>query len=134
MSDFNLPEENRYSQDDEWVRESGDGLYRVGVTDFAQQQLGDVVFVELPEPGSKFQAGQAFGVIESVKAVSDLCIPLGGEIVEVNSELEDAPEAVNEDCYQAGWLIGIRVDDATQLDSLMNAQAYAEHIASRSTD
>jgi len=81
LSDFNLPAENRYSQDDEWVGESGDGLYRVGVSDYAQQQLGDVVFVELPEPGTKFDSGQAFGVIESVKAVSDLSIPIGGEIV-----------------------------------------------------
>ncbi|MDE0886008.1 MAG: glycine cleavage system protein GcvH [Myxococcota bacterium] len=134
MPEFSLPDENRYSQDDEWVRESGDGLYRIGITDYAQQQLGDVVFVELPEPGLKFQAGQAFGVIESVKAVSDLCMPVSGEIVEVNSELEDAPEVVNEDCYHGGWLIGIRIDDAAQFNGLMESKAYGEHIASRSDD
>lgn len=134
MPEFSLPDENRYSQDDEWVRESDDGLHRVGITDYAQQQLGDVVFVELPEPGSKFQAGQAFGVIESVKAVSDLCMPVSGEIVEVNAELEDAPEVVNEDCYAGGWLVGIRIDDAAQFAGLMDAKAYGEHVASRSDD
>ncbi len=131
MSDFNLPAENRYSQDDEWVGESGDGLYRVGISDYAQQQLGDVVFVELPEPGTKFDSGQAFGVIESVKAVSDLSIPIGGEIVEINPALEDTPEIVNEDCYGAGWLIVIRPNDPEEVERLMDAAAYAKNIAAR---
>jgi len=89
LPDYDLPETNRYSRDDEWVREADPGLYRVGISDYAQQQLGDVVFVELPEVGAKFDSGQAFGVIESVKAVSDLFIPIGGEIIEVNHALED---------------------------------------------
>lgn len=131
MADYELPETNRYSEDDEWVREAEGGLYRVGISDYAQQQLGDVVFVEFPEVGAKFDAGQAFGVIESVKAVSDLFIPIGGEIVEVNAALEEAPETVNEDCYGAGWLVAIRPQDATQVDSLMDASAYAKHIAER---
>ena len=131
MPDYDLPENNRYSEDDEWVAESGDGLYRVGITDYAQKQLGDVVFVELPEPGTRFEAGQAFGVIESVKAVSDLCLPLGGEIVEANGALEDAPESVNEDCYGNGWLVVLRPDATDQLATLMDAAAYAKHVAAR---
>ena len=131
MPDYTIPEENRYSRDDEWVRESEQGLYTVGITDYAQQQLGDVVFVELPEAGAKFDAGQAFGVIESVKAVSDLCIPVGGEIIAVNPSLEDAPETVNEDCYQAGWLITLRPNDPGQFDALMDAAAYTTHVAER---
>lgn len=131
MPDYELPEQNRYSQDDEWVSDAGDGLYRIGITDYAQQQLGDVVFVELPAPGAKFDAGQAFGVIESVKAVSDLCIPIGGEIVEVNKALEEAPESVNEDCYGEGWLATLRADDPDQFAALMDAGAYASNLAER---
>ena len=131
MADYELPEANRYSQDDEWVREVEGGLYRVGITDYAQQQLGDVVFVEFPAVGAKFDSGQAFGVIESVKAVSDLFIPIGGEIIEVNTALEDAPETVNEDCYGAGWLVAIRPQDAAQVDALMDSSAYAAHVAKR---
>ena len=132
MSDYTIPEQNRYSRDDEWVRESEEGLYAVGITDYAQQQLGDVVFVELPEPGTKFDAGQAFGVIESVKAVSDLCIPIGGEVIEINPSLEDAPETINEDCYEAGWLVTLRPNHPAELETLMDAAAYASHIADRS--
>ncbi|MCS5635124.1 MAG: glycine cleavage system protein GcvH [Myxococcota bacterium] len=132
MSDYELPEENRYSGDDEWVRETDSGVFRIGISDYAQQQLGDVVFVELPAPGAKFDTGQAFGVIESVKAVSDLCMPMGGEIVEVNSALEDAPETVNEDCYGEGWLIAVRPLDVSGLDALMDAAAYAKLLAERS--
>ena len=131
MPDYDLPETNRYSRDDEWVREADPGLYRVGISDYAQQQLGDVVFVELPEVGAKFDSGQAFGVIESVKAVSDLFIPIGGEIIEVNHALEDAPEIVNEDCYGAGWLVTIRPHDPAQVDALMDTSAYSAHIAER---
>jgi len=131
LSEFHLPEEIRYSRDDEWVRESEDGLYTVGISDYAQQQLGDVVFVELPAPGAKFDAGQAFGVIESVKAVSDLCIPIGGEIIQVNTNLEDAPETVNDDCYASGWLITLRPSDPSQLGTLMDAAAYASYVAER---
>jgi len=131
LADYELPEANRYSQDDEWVREVDGGLFRVGITDYAQKQLGDVVFVEFPDVGAKFDAGQAFGVIESVKAVSDLFIPIGGEIIEVNTALEEAPETVNEDCYGEGWLVAIRPQDGAQVDALMNAAAYAAHVAER---
>ena len=132
MSDYDLPEENRYSSDDEWVRETHSGLFRIGISDYAQQQLGDVVFVELPDPGAKFDTGQAFGVIESVKAVSDLCMPIAGEIVEINSVLEDAPETVNEDCYGEGWLIVVRPLELSDLDALMDALAYSKQLAERS--
>ena len=132
MSDYTIPEQNRYSRDDEWVRESEEGLYAVGITDYAQQRLGDVVFVELPEPGTKFDAGQAFGVIESVKAVSDLCIPIGGEVIEINPSLEDTPETINEDCYEAGWLVTLRPNHPAELEALMDAASYASHIADRS--
>jgi glycine cleavage system H protein len=132
LSDYDLPEENRYSSDDEWVRETRSGLFRIGISDYAQQQLGDVVFVELPDPGAKFDTGQAFGVIESVKAVSDLCMPLAGEIVEINSALEDAPETVNEDCYGEGWLIAVRPLELSDLDALMDASAYTKQLAERS--
>jgi glycine cleavage system H protein len=132
LSEYRLPEEIRYSRDDEWVRESEGGLYTVGISDYAQQQLGDVVFVELPAPETKFDAGQAFGVIESVKAVSDLCIPIAGEIIEVNASLEDAPETVNDDCYASGWLVTLRPSDPSQIGALMDATAYASYIADRS--
>ena len=129
MPDYELPEQNRYSQDDEWVSDAGDGLYRVGITDYAQQQLGDVVFVELPDPGAKFDAGQAFGVIESVKAVSDLFSPISGKIVEVNEALVDAPEKVNESCYDEGWILVVEPEDLSDLARLMGAAAYREFVA-----
>jgi glycine cleavage system H protein len=133
VSDYNLPDENRYSKDDEWVRADGNHFV-VGITDFAQQQLGDVVFIELPEVGSHFEANQTFGVIESVKAVSDLYCPIAGEIVDVNGDLEDAPESVNEDCYGAGWLIRIAPADASASKDLMDASAYRAHVDGRSED
>ena len=107
MADTEIPGDLRYSREDEWARLE-DGRVFIGVTDYAQQQLGDVVFVELPEVGSSYQVGQPFGVIESVKAVSDLFSPIAGEVIEVNGELEDAPEKVNEECYGGGWLIALR--------------------------
>jgi len=131
LADYDLPDSNRYSKDDEWVRAEGDERVVVGVTDYAQQQLGDVVFVELPEVGSSYQVGQPFGVIESVKAVSDLFSPIAGEVIEVNGDLEDAPEKVNEECYGGGWLIALRPASASELDALMDSSAYAKHIADR---
>ncbi len=106
MSDTAIPSELRYSREDEWARREGDRVV-VGVTDYAQQQLGDIVFVELPEAGTVVSAGAPFGVIESVKAVSDLYAPGSGTVADVNSTLEATPEAVNQDCYEAGWLIAI---------------------------
>ena len=130
MAEYDLPEDLRYTQEDEWAR-AEDGRIVVGITDYAQQQLGDVVFVELPEVGASVAQGESFGVIESVKAVPDLYAPISGEIVEVNGELGDRPEAVNEACYGAGWIVAIGVSDASQLDALMDVDAYRKHIESR---
>lgn len=131
MADYNLPSENRYSPDDEWVSEPEDGVYRVGISDFAQQELGDIVFVDLPEAGTAVEAGRPFGVIESVKAVSDLVSPLSGTITRVNEALSDSPETVNEDCYGEGWLITIATESSTDYDGLMDAEAYLANITSR---
>ena len=131
MSDRTIPTELRYSREDEWARREGDRLV-VGVTDYAQQQLGDIVFVELPELGSKISAGKPFGVIESVKAVSDLYAPVSGTVADLNGTLEATPEAVNQDCYEAGWLIAIDGFDENELDALLDAEAYRHHVDERS--
>jgi glycine cleavage system H protein len=131
LADCKIPEDLRYSRDDEWVRDEGDRAV-VGVSDYAQEQLGDIVFVELPELGSAVKQGDAFGVIESVKAVSDLCAPISGEVVAINEELEERPEIVNEDCYQGGWLISIGYENRAELDSLLAADEYRQYIDERS--
>lgn len=130
MADYEVPEDLLYTKEDEWVRRDGD-LVVIGVSDFAQSQLGDIVFVELPEPGTSTEAGAPFGTIESVKAVSDLFAPLNGEVVRINPSLEDEPERVNEACYGDGWLLELRPSDAAQLDSLLDAAAYRASIAER---
>jgi len=132
LADYEFPSNCRYTAEDEWVRADGDRV-TIGVTDYAQQQLGDVVFVELPEVGSAITQGQSFGVIESVKAVSDLYAPLSGEVVEVNEELEDSPEKINEDCYGAGWILVLAPSDSTQIDKLMDADGYRSSVADRDT-
>ena len=106
MADYTIPNDLRYSEDDEWARTDGE-VVKIGVTDYAQDQLGDIVFVELPEVGASFEQGAPFGVIESVKAVSDLYAPVSGSVAEINAELGEAPERVNEDCHGDGWLIAI---------------------------
>ena len=116
---MDFPEELKYTEDHEWVLIEGD-LVSIGITDFAQDQLGDVVFVELPEPGERVEVGKPFGVVESVKAVSDIYGPLDGEIVEVNSELPDSPESINTSPYEDGWMIKIKPDDPTVLEDLMD--------------
>lgn len=131
MADYDIPEDLRYSVEDEWLRDEGERAV-VGVTDYAQDQLGDIVFVELPEVGSAVTKGAAFGVIESVKAVSDLCAPVSGEVAAVNVELEDHPEVVNEDCYGGGWIIAIAVANRADLDSLLDADGYRRHVDERS--
>lgn len=118
-----VPEDLRYSSDHEWARAEGN-LVRIGVTDYAQDALGDVVFVQLPEVGSSFVSGAAFGEVESTKSVSDIFAPVGGRVVETNKVLADAPEAVNTDPYGDGWLCVIEMDDASQLDALLDAAAY----------
>jgi len=131
LADYDIPEDLRYTTDDEWVRED-EGRVDVGITDYAQDQLGDIVFVELPEVGSTVEKGDPFGVIESVKAVSDLFAPVSGSIVAINEELEDNPEIVNADCYQNGWLITIDDIGDDDLDGLLDAAAYLKYIEERS--
>ena len=133
MADYEIPEELRYTLEDEWARPENDQVV-VGITDYAQQQLGDIVFVELPEVGACFAKGDTFGVIESVKAVSDLLAPVSGEVVDVNAELGDHPELVNEDCYGDGWMFAVAPDDEEELDSLLDARAYRAHIDERSEE
>jgi glycine cleavage system H protein len=124
----NIPEDCRYTEEHEWAKKDGD-LIVVGVTDHAQEQLGDVVFLELPEVGAALQKGEPFGVVESVKAVSDLYGPLDGEVVEVNAELVDEPERVNSDPYGGAWLLKVNPADASAFDGLLDAAAYAELVA-----
>ena len=124
----NVPGELRYTKEHEWAKLEGDNA-RVGITAFAQKQLGDVVFVELPKVGAKITAMKTFGVVESVKAVSDLFAPLSGEVVEVNAELPKKPEVVNADPYGKGWMIVIKLSDAKEWDGLMPAGDYEKLIA-----
>jgi glycine cleavage system H protein len=111
---LNIPEDLQYTKSHEWVRIEGDTA-TIGITDHAQDELGDVVFVELPDEGATFDAGESFGTVESVKAVSDLYAPVGGEVVEVNSTLEDAPENINDDPYGEGWIVKLRTTDEPDL-------------------
>ena len=118
-----IPANLRYTDSHEWVLDNGDGTVTIGITDHAQEALGDVVFVELPETGRELDAGEEFGVIESVKAASDLYLPLSGEIVAVNESLEDAPETVNDAPYEGGWIMKVRVTDQA-FEGLLDADAY----------
>ncbi|MGM8931015.1 glycine cleavage system protein GcvH [Salinicola sp. V024] len=124
-----IPNNLLYTDSHEWVLDNGDGTVTVGITDHAQEALGDVVFVELPEAGRELDAGDEFGVIESVKAASDLYSPLAGEIVEVNEALEDSPETVNDSPYSDGWILKLQLADQGDLESLMSAEAYKELVA-----
>ena len=119
------PADRRYTTEHEWIKPEGEH-YVVGITAFAQDQLGDIVYVELPKVGDQVEAGKAFGVIESVKTASDLYAPVSGEVVAVNGELVDQPQSVNEDPYEAGWMIKIRPADSTQVEQLLTADQYAE--------
>ncbi|MET9258473.1 glycine cleavage system protein GcvH [Amycolatopsis sp. NPDC004079] len=118
------PEELRYTEEHEWVATREGSLVRVGITEYAQDQLGDVVFVDLPEVGRQVGAGDAFGEVESTKSVSELFAPVGGEIVAVNSAVAESPELVNSDPYGEGWLVEIRLDDPAGLEALLEAEAY----------
>ena len=119
-----VPEELSYVESHEWVRVEGD-IATIGITDHAQEALNDIVYVELPSVGDHFDQEDEFGSVESVKSVSDLYLPVGGEIVAVNEALDDAPETLNEDPYGEGWLVKVKLDDPSQLDGLMDAAAYA---------
>jgi glycine cleavage system H protein len=125
---LSVPEDLHYTKSHEWVRTEGDTA-TIGITDHAQDELGDVVFVELPGEGDTFDAGESFGTVESVKAVSDLYTPVGGEVVEVNSALEDAPEKINEDPYGEGWIIKLRTSDTAEL---LSSEEYEEVVAEES--
>lgn len=124
---MDFPEELKYTEEHEWVLVEDD-VVTIGITDFAQEQLGDVVFVELPEVGDALQTGETFGVVESVKAVSDVYAPLSGEVVEINEELPDEPEVLNNSPYDDGWMIKLKLTDSTALDGLMDVSAYQEFV------
>jgi glycine cleavage system H protein len=124
---MNVPSELRYTREHEWVRVEG-GEVVVGITDYAQSELGDVIFVELPAPGARVQATKSFGTIDAVKTVSDLFAPVGGEIVAANTELKDMPGLVNQSPYAKGWMVRIRMDRPEDLDALLTAKDYARHL------
>lgn len=124
----NIPSELKYAPSHEWVRNEGDGTYTVGISEHAQELLGDMVFVELPEVGHEVDAGEDCAVAESVKAASDIYAPISGEIVAINEELEDAPETVNNDAYGDGWLFRIKASEESELDNLLDAEGYAHTI------
>ena len=124
----NIPDDLKYTEEHEYVRTKGDGVVEVGITDYAQGELGDVVYVELPSVGTKLGKHDVFGTIEAVKAVSELFSPLAGEVVEVNGRLDGEPALVNSDPYGDGWMIRMRPDDGSAVESLMDAAAYQSHI------
>ncbi|NVK21928.1 MAG: glycine cleavage system protein GcvH [Kangiellaceae bacterium] len=124
-----IPAELKYVSSHEWIRDEGDGVVTVGITDHAQELLGDVVFVEAPEVDNEVEAEEEIAVVESVKAASDIYAPIAGTIIEVNEELEDSPELVNSDPYGDGWMFKMQLADVADLDGLMSAEEYAEEIA-----
>ncbi len=123
-----LPADLLYTKDHEWIRINDDGTAVVGITDYAQESLGDITFVEFPESGESFESGDTFGVVESVKAASDLYMPLSGEVVETNEDVDAAPELVNQEPYTKGWLLKIKLSEPEQADALLKPDAYAELI------
>ena len=125
ISELNFPDDLRYTEDHEWAKQEGEQI-RIGISDYAQDQLGDIVFVELPQVGDTFAKGAEFGTIESVKAVSELYMPLGGEIVAINEILEHAPELVNNEPYARGWMIVLKPSDINEFDALLARDAYLE--------
>ena len=125
---MNIPAELKYTKDHEWVRIEG-GEAVIGITDFAQSELGDIVFVEVETEGDSIESEEIFGSVEAVKTVSDLYMPLSGEVLSFNSELEDAPEVVNSDPYGAGWMIRVKISDASEVDALLSAEQYKDLIS-----
>jgi glycine cleavage system H protein len=123
INDVTLPDDIHYAKSHEWTKAEGENV-KVGITDFAQDQLGDIVFVEMPEVGETFEKGAEFGTVESVKAVSELYMPVGGEIVAVNSALEDSPEFINNTPYSDGWMIAVKPDNPAEIEGLMTKDAY----------
>ena len=127
QKDMNVPENLKYSQDHEWIRIEGDTAF-VGITDYAQSNLGDIVFIEVETVGEELDKGEAFGNIEAVKAVEELYLPVGGEVLEFNEALEDTPEKVNKDPYGEGWIVKVKLADAAELDDLLDASGYTDLI------
>ncbi|HWJ25676.1 MAG TPA: glycine cleavage system protein GcvH [Flavisolibacter sp.] len=125
MSNMNFPEQLRYTKDHEWIRVEGDEAV-IGITDFAQQELGDIVYVEIETTGQQLAGGAIFGTVEAVKTVSDLYLPVSGTILEVNPQLNSNPELVNSDPYGEGWMVRMKVDNVADLDQLMSAEAYQQ--------
>ena len=121
-----IPEDLRYTAEHEWLAPAGEGVFKVGITHFAQDSLGDIVFVQLPEAGAAYQAGDALGEVESTKSVSEIYAPVTGEVVGVNPALETAPELINSDPYGEGWLVQLKVADPAAVDALLDAKAYGE--------
>ena len=126
------PEDNLYSKDHEWISVQGD-VGAVGITEYAQRELGDVVYVDLPEVGDTFEANEPFGSVESVKAVSEVFCPVSGEVMEVNSKLEDTPELINESPHQKAWMIRIRITNPEELEELLSAEEYEEYLQEQSS-
>jgi len=124
------PTDYRYTKEHEWIKVDG-GVGTVGITDYAQHELGDVVFVELPKPGAKLESGQPFGTVESVKAVSEIYAPVSGEVAEANAELANAPEKINQDPHGDAWLVKIKLSNPSELNALMDAAAYQAYIADK---
>lgn len=122
------PENLLYAESHEWIKDNGDGTVTIGITNHAQDSLGDIVFVELPDLGDGFALDEEFGVVESVKAASDLYMPVAGSIVSTNSELEDEPEIINEDPYEKGWMIKIKLENISDLEKLLNFEQYQEFV------
>lgn len=125
INELNLPDDVRYTDDHEWAKAEGEKV-KIGITDYAQDQLGEIIFVEVPEVGDTLDKGANFGSLESVKAVSDMVMPMSGEVLAVNTALEDAPELLNQDPYSGGWIIEIKPGDPSELDQLMDKNAYLE--------
>ena len=125
LNELNFPDDVRYAKSHEWARTEGDKI-KVGISDYAQDQLGDIVFVELPEVGDTLGQGEEFGTVESVKAVSELYMPVAGEVVAINDTLEDAPEKVNNTPYGDGWMLEVKADNPAEMDDLMDNNAYVE--------
>ena len=123
LNELSFPEDVRYAESHEWVKVSGETA-KIGITDYAQDQLGDIVFVELPDVGESFDKGSEFGTVESVKAVSELYMPVGGEIVAINEALEDAPELINNTPFSDGWMIEVKLEDSSEVDTLLDKDAY----------
>lgn len=121
---MSIPSDLKYTKEHEWLKLLDGGEAIIGITDFAQNSLGDITFVEVPEVGDTFTAGETFGVVESVKAASDLYMPIDAEVIEVNESLQDAPESLNQSPYDAGWILKVRVADTSSLDALLDAEAY----------